>query len=411
MKKYFFILLCLVLAACTGTKIANQNLSYLYNPLEVLFIPDYSVFNDNDSITTVYLTLDTKNLLYIKNENTQHFEAHFSAQAQLYDSYEMKTMIDSCYTEFKNDDNVNYYNFWGNFKVRAQFPGNYLLKVVFRDLNRHTEVESYIDIYKSKRYSNQSFLMTGKDSFPLIHHYLIPSQQFRIFSGDTAIKSLFVRCYDRSFPIAPPPYSTTNLKPFDFAPDSIFEIPIHNGYSELLSFQNQGIYHFQIDTTLKQGCSVFCFDEDYPAVTNPIQMLYSLRYLSSKSEYDDLLVMKSKKEAVEHFWLETGGNVERAKELIKLYYNRVQQANKLFYSYLEGWKTDRGLIYIVYGPPNVVYRGEKGESWVYGEDRNLSSISFSFYKVENPFTENDYALSRSPIYKDGWYIAVDNWRR
>jgi GWxTD domain-containing protein len=411
MKKYFFILLGLLLAACAGTKIANQNLSYLYNPLEVLFIPDYCVFNDNDSITTVYLTLNTKNLLYIKNENTQRFEAHFSAQALLYDSYEMKTMIDSCYTEFKNDDNVNYYNFWGNFKVRAKFPGNYLLKVVFRDLNRHTEVESYVDIYKSQRYSSQSFLLTDKDSFPLIPHYIIPSQQFRIFSGDTAIKSLFIRCYDRSFPIALPPYSTTNLKPFDFTPDSLFEIPIHNGYSELLSFKNQGIYHLQVDTTLKQGCSVFCFDEDYPAVTNPIQMLYSLRYLSSKSEYDDLLVMKSKKEAVEQFWLETGGSVERAKELIKLYYNRVQQANKLFYSYLEGWKTDRGLIYIVYGPPNVVYRSEKGESWVYGEDRNLSSISFSFYKVENPFTENDYALSRSPIYKDGWYIAVDNWRR
>jgi hypothetical protein len=97
--------------------------------------------------------------------------------------------------------------------------------------------------------------------------------------------------------------------------------------------------------------------------------------------------------------------------MIKLYYNRVMDANRFFTSYLEGWKTDRGIIYIIYGPPNVVYKGRNVEGWVYGEDKNMLSINFTFRKLDNPFTDNDYSLTRSPAYKDGWYIAVDNWRR
>lgn len=140
-------------------------------------------------------------------------------------------------------------------------------------------------------------------------------------------------------------------------------------------------------------------------------MLHPIRYLTTKNEYNDLEAMNNDKEAVDKFWIENAGNADRAKQMIKLYYNRVMDANRFFTSYLEGWKTDRGVIYIIYGQPNIVYKGRNAEYWVYGEDKNMLSIHFDFNKVENPFTDNDYSLTRSPVYKDGWYIAVDNWRR
>jgi hypothetical protein len=31
--------------------------------------------------------------------------------------------------------------------------------------------------------------------------------------------------------------------------------------------------------------------------------------------------------------------------------------------------------------------------------------------VNNPFTDNDYALERSGAYKQNWYTAVDIWRQ
>jgi GWxTD domain-containing protein len=136
-----------------------------------------------------------------------------------------------------------------------------------------------------------------------------------------------------------------------------------------------------------------------------------VRYLTTRREYDEMKANKDLKNAVDKFWLETGGNAERTRYLIKKYYSRVQFANENFTSYLEGWKTDRGIIYIIFGPPHMVYRSSKTEVWIYGEASAAMSLNFSFIKVINPFTDNDYTLSRAPVYEANWYRAVDMWRQ
>ena len=57
--------------------------------------------------------------------------------------------------------------------------------------------------------------------------------------------------------------------------------------------------------------------------------------------------------------------MEQAKELIRIYYNRVFFSNYYFTSDREGWKTDSGMIFIVYGPPNTFYKSEDEEKWGY----------------------------------------------
>ena len=52
-------------------------------------------------------------------------------------------------------------------------------------------------------------------------------------------------------------------------------------------------------------------------------------------------------------------SLERAKELIKNYYGRLQHANLFFTSYLEGWKTDRGMIFMIFGERTNAVRGQK----------------------------------------------------
>ena len=89
----------------------------------------------------------------------------------------------------------------------------------------------------------------------------------------------------------------------------------------------------------------------------------------------------------------------------------MHESNKLFTSFQEGWKTDRGMIYIVFGAPNKVTKTKNGEIWTYGVSGNSASVVFSFLKIINPFTENDYYLERSESYKEPWYQAVDMWRQ
>ena len=68
------------------------------------------------------------------------------------------------------------------------------------------------------------------------------------------------------------------------------------------------------------------------------------------------------------------------------------------------------MIYIIFGPPQTIYRDDKNEQWTYGSANNLPDIDFIFEHVNNPFTNEDYNLNRSPVYETPWYMAVDEWR-
>ncbi len=140
-------------------------------------------------------------------------------------------------------------------------------------------------------------------------------------------------------------------------------------------------------------------------------MIQATRYIMAKKEFDKCNDNPNKKEAIDYFWLDIAGNNERAKELIRKYYLRVQDANQKFTSYQEGWKTDRGMIYIVFGKPTNIQKRENGELWTFGFEGNPMALQFAFVKIINPFTDNDFYLERSEEYKERWYQAVDMWRQ
>ena len=119
----------------------------------------------------------------------------------------------------------------------------------------------------------------------------------------------------------------------------------------------------------------------------------------------------NKKQAIDDFWLDIGGSNERARELLKKYYGRVTESNKLFTSHQPGWQTDRGMIYIVFGAPSTMHKYNDGETWIYGNESQSNSIRFNFKKVINPFSDNDFIMEGSEYYKDAWYNAVEYWRQ
>lgn len=153
-------------------------------------------------------------------------------------------------------------------------------------------------------------------------------------------------------------------------------------------------------------------DDDYPVVNKRHQLVEPLRYLTTQKEFADLQASHpdSIKYLADQFWLARAGSVERAKNLVKAYYSRVQRANELFTSFKEGWKTDRGMIYIVFGPPNVVYRYADREVWIYGDDSSALQYRFTFTLTKLPFSGFYYVLERNENYRFIWGQAVDAWR-
>jgi hypothetical protein len=87
------------------------------------------------------------------------------------------------------------------------------------------------------------------------------------------------------------------------------------------------------------------------------------------------------------------------------YFKRVEIANQYFTSYKEGWKTDRGMIFVVFGLPDAVYRTSASEIWEYAVQGD--KVSFTFVRSATLFDPDNYVLIRKKKVEDIWLQAVD----
>ncbi|HLG34055.1 MAG TPA: GWxTD domain-containing protein [Bacteroidia bacterium] len=399
--------LILNFSCSTPGNIQNQNLAYLYQPVKQHFSPEFAVWNFSDDSSRLYVRLNPKEFLYTRSG--ENFTANFSIAYRLVESYENPLVIDSSRKSFsmiKKENSLSAIvtvDFLSNRNIKM------LLECRITDVNKNVTDVFYLHVDRSSNQSRNSFLAATVDSVPFFRNFLSAADSFRIILRDTSLKQLRVNYYHRPFPLAAPPFSFDYYPSFDYLPDSVFTIDVLN-YSAH-NFPREGFYHIQRDTLSRNGLTLLRLHDDFPEQTNSKQLIESVRYLMTRKEFDELKNSPNPKGAVDKFWLDLGGNADRTRQLIRRYYSRVQFANEHFTSYQEGWKTDRGMIYIIFGAPHLVYRTSKSELWIYGDVSSSLSLNFTFIKVINPFTDNDFSLSRAPIYESSWYRAVDTWRQ
>lgn len=405
------VLLCLF--GCLPTnKIATTYITLIYDKDAKFIDFDYAAFQDSDSTTMLYYSVNSSNLLYSKELNKKVFSAIYSIKYELFEQENLKIPIDSF--TFKFIDSLNYnknIDIIDSFKIKTVLLKNYSLLLSVYDAHRFQKYNYIVNINKTDKNSRQNFIIRNEKGLPVLKTYLSKNKEYKILSNNCKAGKLFVSYYKRNFPVALPPFSEARDEIFTNIPDSIFSIPAISGECIPFKIASNGFFHFRTDSSQKEGMTLYNFYDEFPEIRNPLHMLAPLKYITTKPEFIGLAEEKNTKEAIDNFWIDKAGNSDRAKELIKRFYNRVRLANLLFTSYIEGWKTDRGMIYIVFGPPNLVYRSAIVETWIYGEENNILSLSFNFNKVENPFTENDYGLVREAGYKDAWYAAIETWRK
>jgi len=113
---------------------------------------------------------------------------------------------------------------------------------------------------------------------------------------------------------------------------------------------------------------------------------------------------------VDDFWLGCGNSIERSRELTRVYYNRAYYANLFFSTDREGWKTDRGMMLILLGPPDKVNIKNTDEVWYYSSRKRGKVYELVFQLDISGPAGVDYIWKRTP---DGWSVwneAVRSWR-
>lgn len=153
----------------------------------------------------------------------------------------------------------------------------------------------------------------------------------------------------------------------------------------------------------------------FPEVTRLHQMTAALAYIANEDEWEAIHegAEAEQKKEFDAFWGRHIRQREKAADVIERYYARVEEANRQFTTHKEGWKTDRGMVYIVMGPPLYVDQNIDREIWHYSYNDPEDPSYFEFvrgyrYGLANPFEA--YALKRHIQYQHVWQRAVRQWR-
>lgn len=380
-----------------------------------LIDPDYQVFHKNDTLTEVHFRLKSANILYTKKRGDSTFSANVLINYQLNDKAD-ESFVDSSsvyFTDYGNAKTKKYLD--GIIPLKTQPGKRYDLVITVNDLTRDHYIRKRVTINRSDIYNAQNYLLLDSNKNVVFKSHFNTNEQIYITKNtQNPSKTVLLKRYNADLPIAKPPFSVPQNpdeeEPLIFKPTSTETLEFNDSNLIDYTVKETGLYHLQQSESNKLGPTIFNFQEHFPKIKSAENMIGPMRYISTKKEYEELTTSDNKKMAVDKFWLNIAGSSDRAKTLIREYYSRVENSNNYFTSYLEGWKTDRGIIYIIFGSPNVVYKNKSYENWIYGEENNMMSISFVFHKVENPISNNDYTLSRSAIFKNTWFRAVDSWR-
>lgn len=173
---------------------------------------------------------------------------------------------------------------------------------------------------------------------------------------------------------------------------------------------DEGYYFFQTDTAASSGLLLKTTHESFPKVKDWEEMIQMVTYISTRKEHEVLLTASDKKRALDEYWLSLTRNPEIAKELIRNYFQMVEFANILFTDFKEGWKTDRGMVYIVMGPPQEVNFYLDREVWAYSGMDESSKIRFTFARAKTILSPHFYTLNRSRAYQPVWFKNISQWR-
>jgi GWxTD domain-containing protein len=210
--------------------------------------------------------------------------------------------------------------------------------------------------------------------------------------------------YNDDFPAAVPAFSEGMAKVSRaMKVDSTFNLSV----KQEISFSEPGLYLVQNDTVAAEGFA-FRVQDDYPRLAKIESLADPLIYICTKQEFEKVKAAKGDKKAFDRVILQITGNTERAKNFMRNYFKRVEWANQYFTSYKEGWKTDRGMIYILFGLPEEVYKFSDREVWNY-KSASLKA-SFNFVKSSTIFDPDNYVLIREKKLQETWYEKIDLWR-
>lgn len=412
------IIIMLFLSA--GVIYTQTNNSKLYSSSRVKYFQDYLNFMDDDGQSRVdlFIQVPFKEIQFIKS--SKGFQGGYSVTVSIYQDDKETLVFEKVWTEkitspsYKKSISRESFNL--SFRSINLVPGEYFIKTILADKESHQEYLSErmfkVKDYKVKPAISDILFSTNKKNSN-DNSKIIPNISRNISNSKVGLNFFFEVYTDSS--------TVSNIE---------FHIADKNGKIIYSKFRKQTfnetktqIYYSINDTTLNFGTyilTVILKDNDgnqisiakkpffsrwvgLPASVQDIdEAIAQLLYIASPSDIEYMEEGKTEREKIMRFlqyWKSkdpSPGNEEN--QVFEEYFNRVSFANENFSSYTKGWRSDRGMVFIILGAPNNIdrhpfeYDSKPYEVWQYYD------LNKSFVFIDHSGF-GDYRLS-TPMYGD-----------
>ena len=381
--RVLFFLLCIMYTAGNAQSLSNENLAHLYDQQDEIDFQSLMVKQNGKMMVSYSLSIS-------QNKSPELFLLQWEER----DSYSQRQGTTIRTDSLLITDNEKS----GEIEVSLKNDSWLLLLTITKVTSSKTWAYTFLI---EKLFPVNGFAKTNSQK--VLSPYLKTSTPYT-FIGPNDKENLFVYYYNDIFSSAYPPFSksTAGADPL-MLHDSTFTIK--NGATT--SLKNEGLYLFQADTTSIEGFAFRVESGSYPRYTRIEDLVEPLVFICTKDEFSKLKDANGDKVEFDKTVLGITRDRDRARRFMKSYYSQVELANQYFTSYKEGWKTDMGMIFIIFGLPDEVRKTGQNEIWYYKNTRT----KFVFIKKGSIYDPDYWVLMRDDRFAEVWYNNIDLWRK
>lgn len=416
MKYLLFFILSLSFVVFSQEQDYERNFKLSY---EAFFHQDFLNFRSEKPGMTrvdVYIQVPYKSLQFIKTG--QGFTAKYSVVVSVFDESKEKLIVEKTWNQTINvidfAQTTSRLNYNVGFKSFDLAPGNYFFRTAVIDNDSKKEVKSE-NTFRVREFNSEldisDILLVNPSN--LESNQIIPNIPrnvtlsmgglqffYEIYSNDSTSKNctLEFEILDKESKVL---YKKSVLKELSLG---------KNQFVESLDDLRLDLGTFILRVTLKNeffktistiNKSFFSRWIGLPGNVSDIDKAISqMVYIATPDELNKLKDSKTNEEKLRNFlefWKKKDPSPNNEEnEVFNEYFRRVAYANDNFSNYNEGWRTDRGMVYIILGAPNNIdrhpfeYDSKPYEVWEYYElNRSfifLDQTGFGDYRLITPLT-------------------------
>jgi len=382
--RIILFLICWFPVVVLGQPITGFNLSFLYDQNAEISLQAKPV--RTGGILSVYYQLSIQRKEFKSSDYAISWERRANVSAR---SGEPFRGIDS--VTFQTEKQIN--------GVIRESIGDKTWFAVIKIQNKVTQgLFYYYFTFESNWPVTHYLIQNGQ---PVLNEYVQTKNRFQIGNFNSS-RPLFGYFYKRSFNAAPPPFARNTPEEKFLKADSAFVLT-----SPDFTPNAAGLYLFQEDTVSAAGFAVIAANTPYPKYNTVSGLTGPLIYMTTADEQRELKNVDNDKSRFDKVILGITKDAERAKNFMRNFYQRVEQANRYFTGYKEGWKTDMGMIYTIFGSPTEVSRTLTNEIWYY-EGIKTKLI---FHRSGSVFAPSNWFLQRDNSFSQPWFSNIDLWRK